>query len=605
LGYALGVAHGHALSAPNARVIAVLGDGELETAPTAAALQAFRVAPKQSGNLTVVVNLNGFRMGGPSHFASWSDDQIRAYFDVFGFSTRFVSGFDVRALLRAIESAMAPVNGPQIATVVVLKTLKGATAPPLAGEPIEGTSRAHKVPLKKLRTQEHVRWLEDWLRSYRTALRCSDGRLDRADFEAILPDERMLIGRVRERTARSSCGANEPRRRGTVRLDCALIETFADSLAAFADSEERTTLLTSPDELSSNRLEGVAPERVETIEYLSEHQCLSWTIGSISAGRQSWFATYDAFAPMVLSMVVQYARFLDNHMERAGLALRHRALNIVLTSLGWRNVYSHQDPGFISSLLERRLSSLRCFLPISSGSVAAAVAACAGAEGVVNCIAIDKHMNPSPPDHGGLACAPYTIIRESRRGESVDGDRLVTFLVIGDYLVREALAAADALACASPPVSARVVVIEELTWLYRAGSECDALRARFRESAAGGGLTWIVSSLYGDVVSALLREGVGLGDHKVRSFAPVVGAVSPAAVLLSCGQTWPQLAADVLGSVGFSDLRASDRDSRAHLLTQLQGVEKRLRRDLGAAYDDPEWYWRDFPQALLAAERNR
>ena len=164
LGYALGIAHGHALSAPSAQVVAVLGDGELETAPTTAALHGLRKFRDRSSRLVVIVNFNGLRMGGPSELSLWPDRSIEEYFSMYALAPKIIEGFDTESMLGALEAAFSAERSSGPVPVIVLRTPKGATVPAGPdGEVFAERAASHKVPFKTLHSPAQLAWLSGWL----------------------------------------------------------------------------------------------------------------------------------------------------------------------------------------------------------------------------------------------------------------------------------------------------------------------------------------------------------------------------------------------------------------------------------------------------------
>jgi xylulose-5-phosphate/fructose-6-phosphate phosphoketolase len=600
LGYTLGIAHGHALSVRDGTVVAVLGDGELETAPTSAALHGIRKFLNRPSRLTIIVNLNGLRMGGPSEISRWTDREIRDYFAGLGLNPHFVEGFDIYALSAALKTAIFASQAPGPPYLILLRTPKGATMPRFPnGEDLTGTIRSHKVPIKKVRELAEIAWLEAWLRSYQPERIFNNGRLDRFNFASILPSNELLIGSVRDRLRSTTQTSIEYKRdENNPTPSTTAVEAFVETVGRVAENSSIGVLLTSPDELSSNRLDALRSSKVEIVEYLSEHQCLSWSIGAITGGRPSWYTSYDAFAPIISSIVTQYLKFLESAVE-ARISILDQPLNIFLTSLGWRNVYSHQDPGFTSSLMEKHFSSFRCFLPASPASMIATVEICHCTPNRVNCIIADKYPNSwTTPKFGLPNGDPFTLVRQWGAGKSTSFK--ITFLATGDYLVREAAFAAEAIARVAKHVTTQTVVLEELTWLYRTGTECDAQRMRFQHLVAESNFFLLVTSLYDDVVSALVHRVLppssNITSHGYRSSS---ASVTPLSVLIESKSSWIQLTAEALNHLIRYNAKNVAPKTFSSVLNELESIEIKIRQALVKAYDDPEWYWRLKPEDLF------
>ncbi|HKO44905.1 MAG TPA: hypothetical protein VJU84_16630 [Pyrinomonadaceae bacterium] len=599
LGYTLGVSHGHALSTEKGIVLAVLGDGELETAATNAAFHGIKKFAARTSRLAIVVNLNGLRMGGPSEISTWTDAGIQKYFAAFELTPRFIEGFDACALTDALEGALVESLKAGPPSLIILRTEKGATMQRMpGGEAVVGTPRSHKVPLKTLRQPTDLEWLERWLRSYRPDYIFRNRQIDRTAFAEILPRDALLIGNAHQRAATEYQFGDMYRRNSVkqARPNSNAVIAFIRAIESEAEALPKKMLLTSPDELASNRLESINSEKVEIIEYLSEHQCLAWSIGAATSGRATWYTSYDAFAPIVLSMITQYLKFLDNIIQ-SEIPIVNQPLNVFLTSLGWRNTYTHQDPGFASAVLEKRSPSFRCFLPASSASVAAAVASCHRMSNAVSCIIADKHEYAwDPPKLNLDEGEPFTFVGEW--GSDKPSIR-IAFLVSGDYLVREAVFAAEAAAKAGGHIRTKSIVFEELTWLYRSGADCEAHRKEFKRLIADSDLFILITSLYEDVISSLVRHVLRPPCRMTTlGFRSTPSSVTPVGALLESRSSWIQIAAKALNETLYS---AGEIETNRVLaaIDKLSAVEIRLRRDLEMSYDEPEWYWRLKPQDVL------
>ncbi|MFP5274546.1 MAG: hypothetical protein ACLGGO_30810 [Coleofasciculus sp.] len=286
LGYTLGIAHGHSLSTNRGVVIAVLGDGELETAPTSASFQAIRKFINRPSRLVILVNLNGLRMGSSSEISTWTDHVIYNYFIGLGLQPHFIEGFDINELCKVLNLAIfeSQKSGPP--KVIILRTPKGATIPvSLDGESLSGTTQSHKVPIKQVQEQSQLKWLENWLCSYKPQNIFKDERINRSKFALIIPRNDLLIGTVHNRIEASLLTDLKYKYCRKPPKNKNLIESFVESLKCIAKYQHLSLLITSPDELSSNRLSDLNSSKVDIIEYLSEHQCLAWSIGAITASR--------------------------------------------------------------------------------------------------------------------------------------------------------------------------------------------------------------------------------------------------------------------------------------------------------------------------------
>ncbi|MFD3328444.1 phosphoketolase family protein [Streptomyces sp. NPDC058701] len=440
LGYALATAFGAALDAPHRIVACIVGDGEAETGPTAGAWHSTKyLDPVTAGAVLPVLHLNGYKISSPTVFATMSDDELTSLFRGYGWDPRIVDVIDdppgdplgtavldahtvIRGLQARARSGDEPVRPAW--PMIVLRSLKGQGAPAeVEGKPIEGTFHAHQVPLPDVHDDpEQLRALEGWLRSYRPQdLFDADGR-PVPDVLAAAPQGPARIG------AQPAADGGRLRRP----LDLPPLRPYAVDVAGgpgtatasptrvlagwLADlmlnsAERRDFRIVSPDELASNKLDAVlaASGRAyvwpieeysedltrdgRVMETLSEHNCQGWLQGYLLTGRHGLFPTYEAFAPIVDSMVNQHAKWLKTSREvpwRAPIS----SLTYLLSSEGWRqehNGYSHQGPGFINNLLNRRNTVTGVYLPPDANSLLVTMEELLGETGKINIVVAGKH----------------------------------------------------------------------------------------------------------------------------------------------------------------------------------------------------------------------
>lgn len=516
LGYVLTHAFGAAFDNPELIVAAVVGDGEAETGPLEGSWKGISfLNPARDGAVLPILHLNGYKIGGPTVLARSSDETVRNYFAGFGYQPFFVEGDDperVHQLLAATLDACydrireiqrdARENGvherPQW-PAIILRTPKGWTGPDVVdGQPVEGTFRAHQVPLPEVRTNpDHLRQLEAWMRSYHPEeLFDENGRLVE-DLATLAPegDRRM--------------GANPHANGGklTVPLDLPDFRAYAVEVGDPAtrrmestrqlgymlrdlyerDKEQRHFRLFCPDETNSNRLGAVfevenrcfvgptisIDDHVSpygrVMEVLSEHNCEGWLEGYTLTGRHGIFVTYESFAMVSASMTVQHTKWLEE-----SITLRWRtpvpSLNILLTSTAWRNDhngFSHQGPGLIDVMLSKRGSVARIYLPPDANCLMSVADHCLRSRNYVNLIVIDKQPQLQYLDM-------ESAIEHCAQGASVwhwasndDGyEPDVVMACAGDIPTMETLAAVDWLHHRLPELRVRVVNVVDLMTLF-------------------------------------------------------------------------------------------------------------------------------------------
>ncbi|MEP6624270.1 MAG: phosphoketolase family protein, partial [Acidimicrobiia bacterium] len=403
LGYSLVHAFGAAFDNPDLVVACVVGDGEAETGPLEGSWKGVHfLNPARDGAVLPVLHLNGYKIGNPTVLARSSDEDVKSLLSGHGYDVMFVEGDEPTAVHESFaatldaahdriveiqaEARTHGVRGRPRWPAIVLRTPKGWTGPKVVdGQQVEGTFRAHQVPLANVRDDEsHLEMLEAWMRSYHPEdLFDASGRLV-DDLAALAPegDRRM--------------GANPHANGGrlTVPLDLPDYRDYAVTVAAPGHERQESTRrmaewmrdifvrnvdaanfrITCPDEARSNRLDPVfeVEHRVtldpvlptddhespdgRVMEVLSEHNCQGWLEGYVLTGRHGIFVTYEAFAMVSASMLIQHTKWLE---AAQGLAWRMPvpSLNVLLTSTCWRNDhngFSHQGPGLIDVLLSMR-----------------------------------------------------------------------------------------------------------------------------------------------------------------------------------------------------------------------------------------------------------
>ncbi len=539
LGYSLAHAFGAAFDNPDLVVACVVGDGEAETGPLAAAWQSNKMLnPATDGAVLPIIHLNGYKLSGPTILGRMSDDELTRLFTGYGYQVRIVSGDDARLVHRAVWSALdwayseirmiqrdARARGVEPSRpawpLILLRTPKGWTGPKvLDGQPIEGTFHAHQVPILEPATNvEHLQAVESWLRSYAPeSLFDASGR-PVPMVTAICPggDKRLgnnphanggqvLVPLHLPDYGAYAVAVPEPgraRAEATRELGKYLRDVFRENAVA------HNFRLFSPDETTSNRLQAVfdATARpfewplVVTDEYLahdgrvmeilSEHTCQGWLEGYLLTGRHGLFACYEAFTTIVDSMVNQYGKWLKLAREipwRAPVA----SLNYLLTSHAWRqdqNGYSHQGPGFINTLLTKKSSVVRIYLPPDANTLLSVVDHCLRSRNYINLIIASKAPSPQWLD---LKAAQEHCARGASiwQWASTDdgGQPDVVLAAAGDVATEETLAAAWLLRRELPEVRVRVVNVVDLLTLeshhdHPHGLDDEAFAALFTEEA--------------------------------------------------------------------------------------------------------------------------
>ncbi|MEV4474081.1 phosphoketolase family protein [Nonomuraea salmonea] len=498
LGYALAHAYGAAFDNPDLVVACIIGDGEAETGPLAGSWHSNKFLDRRrDGTVLPILHLNGYKIANPTVLARIPADELIKLMEGYGYRPHLVgpdheemagtldTAFDELAAYKAGDAGRLP--------MVILRTPKGWTGPrEVDGLPVEGTWRSHQVPLAKVRENAtHLALLEEWMRSYRPEeLFGADGKPVGAILETVprgerrmsanphanggelleplrLPDFRRLAVEVKAPATQSS----EPTR--------VLGGLLRDVIAA----NPRTFRLMGPDETASNRLSSVfeVTDRAwnaETLptdenlcaggrvmEVLSEHLCQGWLEGYLLTGRHGLFNCYEAFIHIVDSMFNQHAKWLQSSQKipwRRPVA----SLTYLLSSHVWRqdhNGFSHQDPGFLDVVVNKKASVVRVYLPPDANTLLSVGNHCLASRDYINVIVAGKQpvLDLFTMDEAiahntrGLGILPWA---SSDEGSEPD----VVLACAGDVPTLETLAAAALLREHLPELKVRVVNVVDL-----------------------------------------------------------------------------------------------------------------------------------------------
>jgi xylulose-5-phosphate/fructose-6-phosphate phosphoketolase len=514
LGYVLTHAFGAAFDNPDLIVAAVVGDGEAETGPLEGSWKGISfLNPVHDGAVLPILHLNGYKIAGPTVLGRTSDENIAQLLAGHGYHAHFVTGdepFAVHARLSVVlDECLASIQGiQQVAReegrvqgrprwpAIVLRTPKGWTGPSkVDGKQVEGTFRSHQVPVSDVRNNpEHLAILEAWLRSYRPEeLFDASGTL-LPSLAALAPQgSRRMSGNLSANAGRISVALHMPPldeyalevkepgkelHESTRQLGLLLRDLYRDNPKNFR--------LFCPDETNSNRLgavfdtetrcligtpaagdDHISPEG-RVMEVLSEHNCQGWLEGYTLSGRHGLFATYEAFALIVASMATQHAKWLEACVElpwRSSVP----SLNCLLTSTCWRNDhngFSHQGPGFMDTILSKKGSVARVYLPPDANCLLAVADHCFRSKDHVNLIIIDKQPQlqwldlESAKRHCELGASVWGFA-STDEGKTPD----VILACAGDTATLETLAATAWLRERVPQLKVRVVNVVDLMTL--------------------------------------------------------------------------------------------------------------------------------------------
>jgi len=515
LGYSVAHAYGAALDNPDLLVCCVVGDGEAETGPLAASWHSNKfLNPARDGAVLPILHLNGYKIANPTILGRMTDDELTSLFHGYGYEPVFVEGHEpelMHQLMAAkLEAAIHEIHAIQERArdhhdrsrptwpMIVLRSPKGWTGPKMVdGKPAEGTWRSHQVPFSEMAGHpEHLRLLEDWMKSYRPEeLFDASGRL--------IPELAELAPKGEQRMG------DNPHANGGLLLKDLVMPDFRDYRVEVAKpggvNSEATRVLGTflrdvmklnlpsrnfrvlgPDETASNRLDAVyaVTDKVwmepilpvdehlsvdgRVMEVLSEHMCQGWLEGYLLTGRHGFFSCYEAFIHIVDSMFNQHAKWLKvtrNIEWRRPIA----SLNYLLTSHVWRqdhNGFSHQDPGFIDHVVNKKADVVRVYLPPDTNTLLSVADHCLRSRNYVNVIVAGKQPAPQWLDM-------EAAIRHCTTGIGIWGwasndqntEPDVVMASAGDVPTLEALAAVDLLRQHFPDIRIRFVNVVDLMTL--------------------------------------------------------------------------------------------------------------------------------------------
>ncbi len=494
LGQALSVAQGAALDNSDLVIACVVGDGELETGPAASALLGSRVLQStQAGIVVPLVNLNGFKMGSISVFSTFSDAQLQAYFYGLGY-TPIIVGPSHYAMAEALDwvasiLTIGESDYPRQNPLLIFRSPKGWTGPrEMNDQPFEGSVTSHKPLLRNpARSPSETTVIEQWLRSYHPEELFAPDGSPRLEVLNCLPPQSKRLSELWERhdVAKRVSLTIPVAKEVSQNVTVSAIEELGKFLGDIFDSNEESNnfRLFSPDELTSNRLSAVldhtslclpakikrerysASAKSRVMEILSEHVCQGWLQGYLQTGRYGLFATYEAFAPIVASMVGQYCKFLKDSLN-ISWRLSTPSLNYLLTSLGWHNCYTHQNPDFMGTLLVRSLPFIRIYTPSDANCMLACATEILKSHDMVNLLVASK--NPLPVWFDAVTAQDHMRVGASVvkwKADLEDGRTDAVLVGVGDCALAESLAAFELLKKHLPMIGVRVIAVGELTAL--------------------------------------------------------------------------------------------------------------------------------------------
>ncbi len=522
LGYSLSTSYGAVLDNPDLIIACLVGDGEAETASLATAWHLSKfVDPATNGAVLPILHLNGYKISGPTIFGRMKNTDLKSLFKGYGYEPIIVEGKGDKVyekMVKALDNAYSIIRKIQKEArenphrkledyfrfpMIIVKTPKGWTGPKYlkgfkiegSGDKIEGNCLSHQVVGKETKTNKsQLKMVEKWLRSYK--------------FEELFDSQTGFIKDILDNVPSVDlCMGNNQKALGIkkgdksrdlilpdinnfeIKIDQAgtiptgAMKRIGEYLAEVVklNQIQRNFRLFSPDETYSNRLQDMFKETTRAfvgkledwdkdmsrdgriIEMLSENSLQGLAQGYILTGRFAFFSSYEAFIPIVSSMADQYSKFLKVAREtewRGDVP----SFNYILSSTGWRqehNGFSHQNPGFIDSMLQKNHDFINIYFPADANEAVLVAAKCLASKNEINVIVSEKTIEP-------IWLSPIEAKREVEDGISIwdfasQTNPDVVFAACGQYLVKEALAAIDLLKKEAPEVKSRFVNVLELS----------------------------------------------------------------------------------------------------------------------------------------------
>ena len=514
LGYAISHAYGAVFDNPDLIACCVVGDGEAETGPMAASWHSNKfLNPKTDGAVLPILHLNGYKIANPTLLSRISHDELDNLFKGYGYRPHFVEGSDPeemhRKMAATVDDILSEIRAIQqkarqegivsrpLWPMIILRSPKGWTGPKeVDGLKTEGFWRSHQVPFSEMKEKpEHVKLLESWMKSYRP--------------EELFDETGKLVPELAELSPKGEkrMGANPKANGGMLLKDlrmpdfrdyCVKVEKPGRSIAEatrvmgylLRDVMQKNTdnfRLFGPDETASNRLGAVLDASPRSwmldiydyddhlaksgrvMEILSEHTCQGWLEGYLLTGRHGFFSCYEAFIHLVDSMFNQHAKWLKTTSSEIPWRRPIASLNYLLTSHVWRqdhNGFSHQDPGFIDHVINKKSDVIRVYLPPDANTLLSVTDHCLRSRNYVNVIVAGKQPAPQWLDmDAAIKHVSAGIGIWEWASNDGDAEPDLVMACCGDVPTLETLAAVDILRQSAPELRIRVVNVVDLMTL--------------------------------------------------------------------------------------------------------------------------------------------
>jgi xylulose-5-phosphate/fructose-6-phosphate phosphoketolase len=516
LGYSLSHAYGAAFDNPDLIVACVVGDGEAETGPLATAWHSNKfLNPVHDGAVLPILHLNGYKIANPTVLARISHEELESLFAGYGYKPHFVEGAEPEAMhqlmAKTLDTVISEIQGVQkdartngVARrprwpMIILRTPKGWTGPKqVDGLKVEDYWRSHQVPITDIAANpDHLKLLENWMKSYKAEeLFDEKGKLI-PELKELAPDGKrrmganphanggLLLKDLNMPDFRNYAVAVPNPGKGTAEATRVLGHFLRDVMKLNMD--QRNFRVMGPDETASNRLDALFEVTDRTwmaeelpvddhlsrngrvMEILSEHTCQGWLEGYLLTGRHGFFSCYEAFIHVVDSMFNQHAKWLKVTRHEIPWRRPIASLNYLLTSHVWRqdhNGFSHQDPGFIDHVVNKKADVVRVYFPPDANTLLSVADHCLRSRNYVNVIVAGKQSQPQWLEMEAAirhCTAGIGIWEWASNDKGTDPD--VVMACCGDVPTIETLAAVEILRGHAPDLKMRVINIVDLMTL--------------------------------------------------------------------------------------------------------------------------------------------
>lgn len=520
LGYAMAVAYGASINNENI-IFCIIGDGELETGTTSSMLWAKDLFKYQKGFVVTLINLNGFKMGNRSIISSYSDEMIEKIFKNYGFSVKIVYANHegmINMFQWIDELYQSTINSKtRKYPLVILKSPKGLTAPCYKCIEIEGRMISHKNPIGDMDKEIKIEYLQYWLDSYN--IKFSDQNID-SILNKIIPIKPYRIGERLNDYSLKIIKLPEVSEFYLNKFDemYSNVSILDKYLLKIIETNKRNFYVVSPDELLSNKMLTLYNEKKNNvIEVLNENICQAIMQGIIVTGKTCIMISYEAFYPIITSMVLQYLKWVKQ-CQKINWRMKLPPAIYVSTSVCWENTYSHQNPIFINTLIDSEYENIRVYFPINANSLLSVFSKSMSNKNSINLIISSKQLLPQWTNYVGLNEKINDDIIELECNSDSDSIDIV-FVAIGDVALNELYNSIRILEKLNNNIKYKLIALTEITRLgsnniYDNGMTDTEFKKLFPEKAS------IIISFHGysSAIYSILKERITFNDIHVLGY---------------------------------------------------------------------------------------